>query len=113
MSDSRLNQFLYAEYPNQRAFVSKLEKQKAEQTPESLADLWALTNEKAIAKAQELVEIGFFVEKGTTESPTFWVCIAMPCIWCKEGPKVTMSLILNFLWLDMFASDSCNEARKK
>jgi hypothetical protein len=115
VSDSRLNQFLYAEYPNQRAFVSKLEKQKAEQTPESLADLWALTNEKAIAKARELVEIGFFVEKGTTENPTFWVpFLYRDALHLVQGrPKVTMSLILNFLWLDMFASDSCNEARKK
>jgi hypothetical protein len=73
VSDSRLNQFLYAEYANLRPFVSKLEKQKAEQTPESLAGLWSLTQNQAIAKARELVEIGFFVERGTTENPTFWV----------------------------------------
>jgi hypothetical protein len=68
-----LNQFLYAEYANQRPFVSKLEKQKAEQTPESLSNLWGIPEDKAIAKARELVEIGFFVERGTTENPTFWV----------------------------------------
>lgn len=73
VSDTRLNQFLYAEYANLRPFVSKLEKQKAEQTPGSLADLWGLSENDAIAKAKELVEIGFFVEKGTRENPTYWV----------------------------------------
>jgi hypothetical protein len=73
VSDTRLNQFLYAEYPSHRPFVAKLEKQKAEQTPESLSDLWGMSEDDAIAKARELVEIGFFVEKSTTDKPTFWV----------------------------------------
>jgi hypothetical protein len=73
VSNARLNQFLYAEYANLRPFVSKLEKQKAEQTPDSLADLWGMTKEPAISKAKELVEIGFFVERGTPENPTYWV----------------------------------------
>jgi hypothetical protein len=74
VSDSRLNQFLYAEYAPLKRYVSKLERQKAEQTPESLANLWGMAETTdAIAKARELVEIGFFVEKGTTDAPTFWV----------------------------------------
>lgn len=74
VSDTRLNQFLYAEYAPLKRYVSKLEKQKAEQTPESLANLWGMAETTdAIAKARELVEIGFFVEKGTTDAPTFWV----------------------------------------
>jgi hypothetical protein len=73
VSSTRLNQFLYAEYASLRPFVSKLEKQKAEQTPNSLADLWQLSEDEAIAKAKELVEIGFFIERGTRENPTYWV----------------------------------------
>jgi hypothetical protein len=74
VSDTRLNQFLYAEYAPLKRYVSKLEKQKAEQTPESLANLWGMAETTdAILKARELVEIGFFVEKGTTDEPTFWV----------------------------------------
>jgi hypothetical protein len=73
VSDTRLNQFLYAEYASERPFVAKLEKQKAEQTLDSLSELWGISKEAAIAKARELVEIGFFVERGTRENPTYWV----------------------------------------
>jgi hypothetical protein len=73
VSDARLNQYLYAEYANERPYVSKLEGQKAEQTPGSLSDLWAIDEAGAIAKAKELVELGFFEERGTREQPTFWV----------------------------------------
>jgi hypothetical protein len=73
VSDARLNRYLYAEYAGQRPFVSKLEGQKAEQTPDSLADLWSLPRDAAIAKAKELVGLGFFEERGTRDEPTFWV----------------------------------------
>ena len=73
VSGARLNQYLYAEYPNERLFVSKLDSQKAEQTPESLSDLWGLGREAAIAKARELVELGFFEQRGTKDQPTFWI----------------------------------------
>lgn len=36
VSETRLNTYLYAEYPTERPFLEKLEAQKAEQTPESL-----------------------------------------------------------------------------
>lgn len=73
VSDSRLNQFLYAEYAALRPYVSMLENQKAEQTLDNLADLWNLSEDETLAKAKELVEIGFFVERGTRDSPTYWV----------------------------------------
>jgi hypothetical protein len=73
VSGARLNQYLYAEYASQRAFVSRLDGQKAEQTPESLSDLWSIDRDVAIAKAKELVELGFFEERGTREQPTYWV----------------------------------------
>lgn len=73
VSKARLNQYLYAEYPNERPFVAKLEGQKAEQTPDSLSDLWNVERDRAIAKAKELVELGFFEQRGTKEMPTFWV----------------------------------------
>lgn len=73
VSNARLHQYLYAEYPSQRAFLAKLEGQKAEQTPDSLSDLWKVDCSAAIAKAKELVELGFFEERGTRDEPTFWV----------------------------------------
>lgn len=73
VSGARLNQYLYAEYPSERPFISKLEGQKAEQTPESLAALWSLQRDNAIAEAKKLVELGFFEQRGTREEPTYWV----------------------------------------
>ena len=73
VSGARLNQYLYAEYPGQRRYVEGLEGQKAEQTPDSLADLWKITPQEAIAEAGELVELGFFEQRGTRDAPTFWV----------------------------------------
>lgn len=73
VSDARLNQYLYAEYPKERFFVAKLEGQKAEQIPETLFILWGIDKDSALAKAKELVELGFFVQREAKNSPTFWV----------------------------------------
>jgi hypothetical protein len=73
VSDARLVQYLYAEYPAYKPFLEKLEGQKAEQTPESLAELWSVDRPGAIEKAKELVDLGFFELRGTKEEPTFWV----------------------------------------
>lgn len=40
VSTARLNQYLYAEYPDQREFLTALEHEKTEQTPSSLAKIW-------------------------------------------------------------------------
>lgn len=73
VSNARLNQYLYAEYPKQRPFLEKLNGQKTEQTPHSLAVLWEKGESEALAIARELVDLGFFESKGTREAPTFWV----------------------------------------
>lgn len=73
VSETRLNTYLYAEYPAERPFLEKLEGEKAEQTPESLASIWGLSREEALAKAQKLASIGFFHSRGTRSQPTFWV----------------------------------------
>lgn len=73
VSDARLKTYIYAEYPKERPYLEKLDRQKTEQTPESLGELWGLGREEAIAKAIELVDLGFFEARGTNEQPTFWV----------------------------------------
>jgi hypothetical protein len=73
VSGARLNQYLYAEYPNERPFVSKLDGEKAEQTPESLSELWGLDRDAVIAEAKKLVELGFFEQRGDKDRPTFWI----------------------------------------
>jgi hypothetical protein len=73
VSDTRLNSYLYAEYPVERPYLEKLKGEKTEQTPESLGEIWGMTRELSIAKAQELVALGFFQTRGTRLEPTYWV----------------------------------------
>ena len=73
VSKTRLIQYLYAEYPNQKPFIEALDGEKTEHTPESLAKIWNLSNEGAIEKAIELVELGLFEKRGSRDAPTFWV----------------------------------------
>jgi hypothetical protein len=73
VSDARLNQYLYAEYATERAFVSRLHGQKAEQTADSLANLWGISRDAAIVRAKKLVELGFFEEREKPDVTTYWV----------------------------------------
>jgi hypothetical protein len=73
VSETRLYQYLYAEYPTYRRYIEMLDRQKTEQTPASLAGLWGSNVGDAIKTARELVALGFFEERGTREEPTFWV----------------------------------------
>jgi hypothetical protein len=73
VSETRLNSYLYAEYPAERPFLEKLEKEKAEQTPESLMAIWGVDRDAALAKAATLVALGFFEARGSRTEPTFWV----------------------------------------
>ena len=71
VSESRLKQTLFAEYPEFKAALNGLENQKAEQTAETLAAIWKVDVEKAARRAQGLVEIGFFEER--RDQGTYWV----------------------------------------
>lgn len=73
VSNTRLNTYLYAEYPAERAFLEKLNGEKTEQTPESLAVIWNVSRDAALNKASQLVALGFFEARGTRAAPTFWV----------------------------------------
>ncbi|HVI28857.1 P-loop ATPase, Sll1717 family [Hansschlegelia sp.] len=73
VSAARLQTYMYAEYPAERPFLEKLDGQKTEQTPDSLSELWGVPRAEAIAKAAELVDLGFFQARGTRSEPTYWV----------------------------------------
>lgn len=73
VSDTRLRTYMYAEFPAEKPYVERLEGRKAEQTPESLSDLWGMGGGATVAKARDLVALGFFEERGTRHEPTFWV----------------------------------------
>jgi hypothetical protein len=72
VSEARLVQTLFAEYPECKDWITKLKGEKTEQTLESLGHLWAVTtvNER---RAEVLVRIGFFQRRGSRDDPTFWV----------------------------------------
>lgn len=73
VSETRLNTYLFAEYPSEREFIEKLRGEKAEQTPESLSAIWSMDRAAAVAKANELVSMGFFQLRGPRSEHTYWV----------------------------------------
>jgi hypothetical protein len=73
VSKVRFEQTLCAEYPNLKPYLMKLEREKTQQTPETLARIWDVGLDKAIALAESLTKVGFFERRGTKDRPTFWV----------------------------------------
>jgi hypothetical protein len=73
VSRVRLQRTLYAEYPDVKAWLERLERERTEHTTQTLAEIWSLEEEVAAARAERLVEIGFFERRGTKQNPTYWV----------------------------------------
>ena len=73
VSEVRLSQTLYAEYPELKEYVEQLEGEKTQQTPQTLAHVWRLPIDEAVSVARQLVDRGFFELRGTKEEPVYWV----------------------------------------
>lgn len=73
VSQVRFEQTLCAEYPQLQKWLNKLESEKTQQRPETLASIWAVDNEEAALIADELADIGFFERRGTKEEPVYTV----------------------------------------
>ena len=73
VSKARYVQTLCAEHPHLKPYLEKLEREKTEQNPESLATLWKLPVDRAVDVAEKLVEAGFFERRGHKEFPNYWV----------------------------------------
>ena len=73
VSQARLQRTLYAEYPEYKQWVEKLEGGKTLQTDRTLSKLWGVDESEAASRAQQLVEIGFFEQRGAGEHPSYWV----------------------------------------
>ncbi|MBI5021006.1 MAG: hypothetical protein HZB59_06185 [Ignavibacteriales bacterium] len=73
ISDVRLSQTLFAEYPKLRPFIDKLAGEKTQQYSGTLAGIWQVNEIEALAIANSLVEVGFFELRGTKTTPYFWV----------------------------------------
>jgi hypothetical protein len=73
VSQARLTQTLYAEYPSLRQWIERIEGHKTQHTGETLADVWKVDVDEASDIATKLVDAGFFEKRGTREKPVYWV----------------------------------------
>ena len=73
VSQARLTQTLYAEYPSLRPWIEKIEGEKTQHTRETLAEVWKVGVDEASDIATKLVDVGFFERRGTREKPVYWV----------------------------------------
>jgi hypothetical protein len=46
---------------------------KTQQTAETLAGIWRVDKQEALALAEKLAEVGFFEKRGVGNDPVFWV----------------------------------------
>ncbi len=73
VSRVRLEQTLYAEYPALKIYLEALRGAKTEQNTETLAAIWRVPTERAAGVAGELVDVGFFERRGSSDDPDYWV----------------------------------------
>ena len=73
VSRVRLEQTLFAEYPNLREYIQRLRGAKTQQSLESLEEIWAEPPTRVAENAKALVDVGFFEARGTRDDPAFWV----------------------------------------
>jgi len=73
VSKVRLEQTLYAEYPELRMYIEGLEREKSTQLVQSLARIWKVDEQEAGMIAERLVEVGFFEKMGEKDSPNYRV----------------------------------------
>jgi hypothetical protein len=73
VSESRLIQTIYAEYPDLKPILMEMEGEKAEQTVASLSAIWKISEVEAKKRIKALIEIGFFQERGAGDNWTYWV----------------------------------------
>jgi hypothetical protein len=73
VSKARYDQTLCAEHPALREMLVKLEGEKTQQTPATLARIWRVPETEAHARAEQLADVGFFQRRGSKEQPVFWV----------------------------------------
>jgi hypothetical protein len=73
VSEARLVQNLYAEYPEMKTVLSKLRGEKTEQTIESLMSIWGLNEDNALKVTENAIHLGFFERRDVKGKTTYWV----------------------------------------
>lgn len=90
VSKTRLENTLYAEYPQVKPWLESLEGEKTEQYRNTLANIWNITEEEALKRAKKLTEIGFFEKRGTNQTPSFWTpFLYRPALDLTQGSAST------------------------
>jgi hypothetical protein len=86
VSRVRLEQTIYAEYPEVKEHLEALRREKTNQTLESLSEIWSVSVEEAQTLAAHLVEIGFFEPRGYKGNPSYWVpFLYRPALEMSQG----------------------------
>jgi hypothetical protein len=73
VSKVRLNQTLFAEYPDLKPKIEALAGGKTDHSLETLQSAWGTPPDETRLMAGRLVEVGFFEERGTKQAPGFWI----------------------------------------
>ena len=73
VSKVRYEQTLCAEHPTLKEMLTRMEGEKTQQTPATLAKIWRVPVAEAHVRAEQLAEVGFFQRRGSKEQPIFWV----------------------------------------
>jgi hypothetical protein len=73
VSKARYERTLCAEQPALKPMLDKLEGEKTQQTPATLAKIWRVSESEALARAEKLTDVGFFQKRGSKEQPLYWV----------------------------------------
>ncbi|MFK2878641.1 P-loop ATPase, Sll1717 family [Rhodanobacter hydrolyticus] len=73
VSEVRLTQTLYAEYPELRGAMEKLRGGRTSQKTDTLAKVWNMSQGHAYELANNLADIGFFEKRGARDDPEYWV----------------------------------------
>jgi hypothetical protein len=73
VSRARLQQTIYAEYPQYRRWIERLTGERTEHTSRSLAALWLVNEREAGRRAERLVGIGVFEQSGARTAPVYSV----------------------------------------
>jgi len=81
VSKVRLEQTLFAENPGLRPYIEGLYGQKTRQHAASLARIWNVDREEALAIANQLAEVGFFEPRGSKTEPYY----GSPSLWRIES----------------------------
>lgn len=90
VSRVRVEQTIFAEYPEVRDWLLALEREKTEHSLATLGEIWAVDTDTARERAARLVDIGFFELRGTKAEPRFWVpFLYRPALNLVQGSAVT------------------------